>query len=283
MINTIINNKHLEHLWFVMHHSEDPNKKALALHCYIDESGTDKNNDPNNITAVMGGIVLDKDGFFAFDRKWQKLLRDNQDIKAIHMKEFGLHGRLGHFSEEGKRVLFTEAANIINRYKIQSFDVSLNKKQFDNCVPQVIAKHMGGFYGFCFQLFVQSFHSYSLKEKLEDGIAYLLDDGNEFKQYILYSYDAIKRLQKGKIFFHVGSLSFDDDEKVSALQAADIISWGVRRIQNIGELKNGFEPIHRILTKNHLYSFWNEEILRGVCDDMMPELQEFTELNSSEF
>jgi hypothetical protein len=257
-----------------MHHSEDPNKKALALTCYLDESGTDKNNDPNNITAVMGGIVLDKDGFLAFGRKWQKLLRDNQNIKAIHMKEFGLHGRLGHFNEEGKRVLFTEAANIVNRYKIQSIDVSINKKQFDNCVPEIIAKYMGGFYGFCFQLFVESWHRYSIQENIKDSIAYLLDDGNEYKQYILYSYDAMLRFQRDKSSLHVGSLSFDDDEKVSALQAADIISWGARRIQSTGILKKGFEPIHGILTKNHLSSYWDKDMLRGVCDYIMPFLQD---------
>ena len=269
------NEKHLnylEHIWFVMHHSKDPKRKALALTCYLDESGTDRNNDINNVTAVLGGIVLDKEAFFAFDRKWQKLLTDKKIESPLHMKEFGIHGRFSHFTVEDRRVIFTEVANIVNRYKRISIAASLTKKQFDTYMPKKISDHMG-IYGSCFQLLVQVWKHYANDTNQKDNIAIILDDGNEHKNHISNSRDAILEKQKHDNLY-VGSITFGDDKELSPLQGADVISWGVRRIWNDQSLNKGFEPIARIYEKNHFEMKWDEDMLKGVADYMMPVISE---------
>ena len=43
--------RHLDDLWWLLHRSEDPNRRTALLTCYIDESGTDS----NSTIAVVGG------------------------------------------------------------------------------------------------------------------------------------------------------------------------------------------------------------------------------------
>jgi hypothetical protein len=142
-----------------MHHSEDPNKKTLAVTCYIDESG---GTDSNNQIGVVAGLVLNKSGFLSFDHYWTDLLFRYKIEPPLHMNEFGKHGRLGYFKYQERAALFTEVAEIINYHKIVSIAAVLNKNQFETCMHEDVRNKMG-FYGFCFVLCVQINHA---KKKL---------------------------------------------------------------------------------------------------------------------
>lgn len=50
-------------------------------------------------------------------------------------------------------------------------------------------------------------------------------------------------------FLGLGSLTFDKDDCVPALQAADVIAWAVRRRATGYEFNAGFEPIEATLNE----------------------------------
>jgi hypothetical protein len=261
--------QYLEELWFTMHHSEDPNEETLAIRCYLDESGTDSNSQ----NAVVAGLILNKPGFLSFDKYWSDLLFRYEIEPPLHMREFGKDGRLGRFDYKKRNAIFTEVADIINYHKYVSIAAVLNKNQFETFVHEDIRKSMG-FYGFCFLLCVQINHQQHEHMNYQDNIAFLLDDGTQHKGHILGARDAILKWQKTRPL-HVAGITFDDDTRVSALQAADVIAWAVRKRAEGVPLNKGFEPIAKILdADDHLQSLWEDKWLRELSESLIPYIQQ---------
>jgi hypothetical protein len=47
-----------------MHHSNDPDREALVVTCYLDESATDG----STPTAVVGGLLVNSSHFLGLDK-----------------------------------------------------------------------------------------------------------------------------------------------------------------------------------------------------------------------
>jgi len=64
-------------------------------------------------------------------------------------------------------------------------------------------------------------------------------------------------------FINAGGLTFATDEKIRALQAADLISWSVRR-KITADFNHGFETLVDVFTEPHIQQpfqpEWMEEI-----------------------
>src|SRR5208282_5815408 len=143
---------YLDDLWFVMHHSDDPERLTLAIVCYLDESGIDRlNPEVLNPQAVVAGIVMRREEFMRFDSDWDDILSKFKIKPPIHMKEFGEHGRHGHLRYHTREKLFKELVYIINRYKWYSVAVSLNHEQYNDLLSDK-SKEEVSLYGLCFML-----------------------------------------------------------------------------------------------------------------------------------
>ncbi len=58
---------YLRGFWFVLHHSNRPDLKAMIVTCYLDESATDG----GTPQAVVGGLQMNQAHFIGFDREWR--------------------------------------------------------------------------------------------------------------------------------------------------------------------------------------------------------------------
>src|SRR5208282_627464 len=103
------NATHIEHLWWVMHHSDNPNKLSLVT-CYLDESGTDT----NNPQAVVAGILFNKNNFMYFDKEWTDILSCYRITPPLHMNEFVQSGRFGYVRYKDRLNLFSDVVDLIN-------------------------------------------------------------------------------------------------------------------------------------------------------------------------
>jgi hypothetical protein len=93
-------------------------------------------------------------------------------------------------------------------------------------------------------------------------IDYILDDGNAYKDDVQVGY---RELQRRGV--KIGRLGFAQDSLDCALQAADMISWTVRRTST-GKLPDGFEPLADILVEHHFEVPYPEEWMHGVADKL---------------
>jgi len=258
--------EYLKYLWFTMHHSDDPNRQAWAfsVRCYLDESGT---HDQSPYT-VVAGLCLNRNSFISLGKLWNELLRDMQIKPPVHMKEFGRpNGRLGYLTDAQRYLLFANITAIINSHKVYSIAATMDQKQFKEICRLHPKKEMSS-YGMCFVLCAYINHKQAEYKKYSHNIAFLMSEISEHKGQILATHAEMKECQKTNPF-HMGSISFDDPINVPALQAADIIAWGVRKRLMEESFNQGFEYIEKIFDENHLEYPYLEEHFLGISQALM--------------
>jgi len=254
-----------------MHHSDDESKETAVITCYLDESGTDD----LSPTAVVGGVLMDKPRFISFDSAWRSLL-DKHKIPFVHMKEFGPHGKLGHLTVEERRSLFGDAVPFINRHKIISIAARLTTAEYDKHLASVLDRKTMGVYGACFILCVVFNHKLAAQKQYKKDIAFLMDTGNAYRHHVLEAHRTIVQFQK-KTPLNAGALAFGDDEEYLVLQAADMVSWTVRR-KITGTFPPGFEPLSAILgddvDRHHAEAIFSEELLVELGEMLKRKIEE---------
>lgn len=156
------------------------------------------------------------------------------------MKEFGPTGKYKDVRSEGRRALFSDIARVINDSKASSgftTVATLDSAQYRDAFNGITEFSV---YGACFNTIVMMHGVIAEMEGYADPIAYVLDEGNEFKHDILEAHAFMRNNER-----NVGTLAFDSDNRLAALQAADVVAWAARR-RLASELKSGFEPLAAI-------------------------------------
>jgi hypothetical protein len=257
-------NEYLKYLWFVMHHSDDPRRQTLAVTCYLDESGTDH----KNSQAVVAGLIMHRDFFLILDALWDDLLLRHGIESPLHMKEFGPHGRHGHLKYDQRWKLFIDIANVINANKCVSIAATLKHEQYNNIIHDKMKKYIG-LYGICFMLCAHACFAEAWENYYTGNLAFVMEAGNEHADHVLRAHQGMMEMKKeNKIWVHSGSLTFEP-KKLSALQAADVIAWGIHRRDSEKGLGKGFLPIGNIFKHSHIQLQWTDELLKEWSDSVM--------------
>jgi Protein of unknown function (DUF3800) len=222
--------------------------------CYIDESGTDS----NLPIAVVAGLLLDGKGFFWLGQEWDKILERHKITGPIHMREFGPDGRFKDLSHDDRRTLFGDLVKAINEHKLMSTAGTLTSDLYRQTFRGVTKLSM---YAACF-CNVAMVCGIGLEKRGQHRwpLAFTLDKGNNYKAQIIESKPVIM-----KTFPRVSRICFDSDDNVVALQAADVLSWAVRRDLS-GTFAHGFEPLKDLFDLQHLNVEYKEEWMKGVAE-----------------
>lgn len=220
---------------------------------YADESGTDS----DSPIAVVGGLLLRPEDFCWLDLEWKRAQSKPGITEPIHMKEFGPHGVFKEISVDAKRRLFADLVCIINEHKLASVAATLVTETYRKVFAGTTKLSM---YGACFaQLAIMN----DVESRLNDyhePISYVLDDGNSYKKDIIEAKSALALPS-------LKTIVFSSDRSLCALQAADVVTWSVRR-QLAGYFPSGFEPLQGLFDKHHLDLDYRDEWMAGVADSI---------------
>jgi hypothetical protein len=269
-----------ENLWFLMHHSMDPNREVFAVNCYLDESATDG----STPQAVVAGVLFSRDGFLNFDREWRETVnarvtslkclypphpeqRSPKPSSALHIAEFGPTGELSRVPAVEASSIFAAAARIINKHKLFSIAATIGHEEYRKFLDPEIKGKMG-VYGLCYILSVYENHELAVQNNYRENIGFILDAGNPHAPQVFEAHSAILNWQKSEPL-NAGSITFDDDNNVTALQAADVVAWSVRR-RLVGEtFSHGRKPLRRIFNSTHVEQSWDVDMLRAIDSRLM--------------
>jgi hypothetical protein len=191
------------------------------------------------------------------------------------MKEFGRpHGRFANISDYRRRQFFVEAAHLINTHKILSVGATLSTDEYRRLMPQKVREKFS-VYAMCFLLSLMMNHKLAEHQGYTKKVSFILDRGNPNAQHVRQGHAMAMLWQKSGQFLHAGSLTFADDEDLCALQAADVIAWGVRRRVTGVPFGHAFSPIEGILDENlhHAEKAWTEEWLREVGESTLKSIE----------
>jgi hypothetical protein len=233
-----------------------PNRNSIFT-CYLDESGTDNNCD----VAVVGGLIFDVGQLFWLGLELPRVLSRHKIIPPLHMCEFGKGQKLGHLNSESRRALFEDVVRVINDNKTMSIASTLSSEDYHRAFDEITELSM---YGASF-LQVAMLNDTAMKQGgFKGSIKYLLDAGNPYRSDVEEAEKLLSGCQ-GDDRFNLVNVGFESDDDNFALQAADVVSWSVRRRLSSG-LKSGFEPLEGILAYRHEELAYKEEWMVGVAE-----------------
>jgi hypothetical protein len=248
-------------VWLVMHRNSDSSdRETAALQLYMDESG---GGDPGTPHAVIGGMLIYRDGYLEFEPAWDEMLKKHC-VYGIHMKEFGRHGRLGYLCDGQRYALLADACALIRKYRAVTMAATLSNADYKANIPPEARKNFS-VYGMCFNLAIFMNHLLAEMNSHDAQIPIILDTGNPYKHHVIDAHTFMYKEFQRYSYLHLGSLSFDDDEVLGILQAADIIAWGTRRITSGVAFGEAYAPIEELLTMDELHHIahpWTAETLQ---------------------
>jgi len=222
----------------------------MFLTHYCDDSGT---NDPSPVTAI-GGPVMSKQSFKSFDGLWAKLLDSYGIFGPLHMRDFVRpHGRHIGIYPEMKLALFSAVAKLINQHKFYSAFVGIPQPDFRGLMPEEARKELIGPYALAFFLAVMVNQSIAGRiSNKETVMACLVDHGSSHPDQLIAAHRLLQQREaKSGGFRHTAAMGFDTDERISALQAADVIAWCARKRQIAGPLSGEFAQLSDVVAEHH--------------------------------
>ena len=185
---------------------------------------------------------------------------------AFHMLDFGEHGRFASKSEAERRAIFRRVVKIISAHNIHTIAVTVEHSQFRAIFKGIKARELSP-YAVCFIGCIVGNHMVAEEHQYQKPIAYVVDTGNPYSDQIFDAHKSVSAIQDAGNFYNLGSLTFDSDENVTALQAADAVCWSVRRRAVGKSFNNGLEPLEEILNaRGHNHSPVPETFMRMLLD-----------------
>ena len=248
-----------------MHHCAGGLGTTAVVTCYVDESSTDDKVLPH---GVLGAVLFNKDGFLAFDSEWSDLLERYAIEPPLHMNEFGQHGKHGHFDSRQRECLIGEAVHLINTYKIISLSTWLGNREWEEYIDPAI-RQVYSVYAMCFMGMAVRNRNNTQHNKFQGRIAYVFDEGNSKKHHVLRAHSVLREAEFD-LRVRLGSLTFEYDTVVTALQAADMVAWAERRRRAGHAFRNGYGPLQDLFSdEHHLETEVTKKILQDLSEALM--------------
>ncbi len=241
--------QYIDDLWFLLHHTESDDDLVLGLTLYFDDSGSDD----GSSLVVAGGPALSRIQFKALSASWFPMLEKHGVTSPLSMKKFIGRGVHAGWYPEMKRALFLDVVKFTNRHKLFSLSVSVSQDDFKSELTEETRKRLIGPYAFAFFMAVIGGQSFS--QKLKTGpmtISYLGDTGFGYQSQLTEAHAVVVQTEKNARYRYTGALAFDSDDRIAALQVADVIAWAARKRDLLGYLPEGFEPLEEILQNERM-------------------------------
>jgi len=213
---------------------------------YLDESATDPGSSP---IAVVGGVLLDYIGYSELKEEWTKLLVDFPELPpGLHLKDFGSHGRFANMPASRRLAIFSRASAIVSDKRTYTISATLSHNEYTAAFSRDTQSGHSQ-YELCFLMVALALGKVSAVNNFRDPISIVMDIGNAYAEHVRLAHKEIRGIQRNSPEFglSVGGLTFEDDEIITALQAADMISWGERRKGALTPFLAGTEPIAELL------------------------------------
>jgi hypothetical protein len=218
---------------------------VFVLDGYFDESGTSDGSE----TITVAGFLAHFNAWREFESEWNAALTEygltTRPWDYFHMTDFVARvGPYATWSEDERKQRLTHLVDLILKYTLSSYGVSLPKKVFESVFTDKARSVVGGAYGFAAMQCLLSVSADMEMLPVETAIAYIFEDGAQGKGEFMAAWDSLKRLPGGTEAYHGLSLKFEDKRKFVPLQASDILAWELfrERVNQDGPQ----DPLHRM-------------------------------------
>lgn len=241
---------------------------------YIDDSGTA----PDQLVAIAAALIIPAYRLPRLESEWATFLeKESITTKGFHTSECVAHNPKSDFAgwddDRVKRVL-ARVRQIIRKYAVQAFAVSVDKATYDAAIPNDLRKAMGqSHYTLAFDGAGGFIRAWGIDKKVP--MEYVFDNtGKQQKKEIDRVMEHGEELYPGMF---VGHYSFRNRKDVPSLQCADLFAWTVYQ-RSISYMHN--KPISPLAEECwQQFSSWKngEEDWAGMWFANRPRLEEWVQ------
>jgi hypothetical protein len=254
--------------------SNERYREISSVTCYLDDSALDSKQ-PAHEHGVLGGVVFNGSGFPLFDAEWTALLDRYGIGPPLHMKEFTPHGKFSHIVGETRAALMLNVADVINRYKVHTICAYASNREHERLFSGSIAGATR-LYGLCYMATIKMNRDRAKETDFNERIAYVLDRGTAYANHVRAYHDLFRESGE-RDHYYLGPIAFESDERVTALQAADVVAWTKRRLLSGNFPHPDFQPLGDLFATDHVDAPIESDSLQIMVDAANDHLARQTE------
>ena len=218
-----------------------PDKLIMSVAVFADDTGThdDTGSEPGSAVAGVCGFLSWDDDWSKFSGEWQEVL-NRYNVPKFHFRVFAdqkrgpnqpdwpYHG----WSEEKRRDFLLSLATIIGQRTQFGLSAFFNKRDYDELFPDWW-KEMGTTpYMFCIMLFFDAMADELQKRwplAKESKVSYIFDRNPDLRWTGWVNFFFFLKIHIGE-GERMGTLSFAESKATPPLQAADMLAYRMRQV-----------------------------------------------------
>lgn len=195
---------------------------------FIDDSGTS----PSQHVAIASAVIIPASRLFLLEKEWSQF-KAKEGFSCFHMAEFAALNAKSEFASwaDKQNRVAERIRQIIKKYAVRAFSMSVNKEDYDAIVPYELRKYVNKFhYSWAMSNILTLVERWALLSKVTSPFEYVFDNMGKPSdpkrrevEDILELCEEIATVEgKAGQYAH---WSFRSRCELPALQCADIIAW----------------------------------------------------------
>lgn len=223
-------------------------KLLVALQAYIDDSASDI----GDRRYYLAGLINTADKWADFSDEWAAELASQPAISYFRNVEAqNYRGPFKGWTRKQRVYKLERLASVAARYRPWTFEVSLNRREFDRIYKPNTLHALSHPFQICFVLVMEIVARLHETEKFEVPVDFIFDETKGLGDLIIIMFDWIKDYQPHWRNALGSTPVFRDDKKIMPLQAADMLAWHLRRESEKRDPKNYHAPLKILRRAGH--------------------------------
>lgn len=206
--------------------------RPLMFTAYIDDSGSDPSQKVGNATA----LIIPTARIAALEREWD-CLRLKEGFSSFHASEFVARNPRSEFAEwsdEKRDRVFRRVRAICKKYGTQPLSFTVNKKDYDEIVPESFRRHSGVFhYTWAIRHVLKHIVQWRIHNHVPSPLAYVFDWMGDKKRNARRREieDVMEQAEEDAVGTGIPgeyvNWGFCHREDLPGLQCVDALAWSV--------------------------------------------------------
>jgi hypothetical protein len=203
-----------------------PERLLVMFTAYIDDAGTD----PKQDVAIATALIVPAHRLIAFESEWNRFT-EKWGIKDFHSSRCAVANSKSDFAgwddaKVGKA--FKRIRQIIRKYGLRSFSLSVHKPDYDAIVPAELRPKFGKYhYTYAIQNALAFLDRWACQTGVEYPLEFIFDwmDPKTQKPEKQEIENALARSEEVRPGRFAGHYSFRRRQEVPGLQCVDLVGW----------------------------------------------------------
>lgn len=247
--------------------AEDGWHNIMALHAYVDDSGSD----PSSPVYVLGGVIMPEEWWAIVANEWSSVLASEPKVDYFKASEVWdrSQGPFCRMSDQQRMDKVYALVDVLTEYHPVSFSCRMRWQDFRNLSENVkLPKSFNDPYFFLFYGAIIGFVPLFERDERVKGISFVFDEQGRIGKSVCGWYEAFASLVDPTRTYLGPKPSFGDEKKVIPLQAADLVAWYQRR-KTLGSLNQEWhQNVWNLLKRSHFPLEMGEQELQKMSKDL---------------